>query len=192
MYSRKNKMSFKKDSHKYLESLDKTHILLFHEEQKDAEEVEFDFIKSGLEKNQRCFYTTKEPDQVIARMKQLGIKADENIRDKKLNIIPIPETFKEYAKVIEEKVLSLPKKEAIRVISTHYLDFDSEKKTEKMEKIEQWVDDNFDKIPGNFMCSFHIPSMETRLAKNFMKNLLDCHRSVLILKDKKLEKFEFT
>lgn len=185
-------MSFKNDSHQYLESLDKTHILLFHEEQENAEEVEFDFIKSGLEKNQRCFYTTKEPEQVIARMKQFGIKTDENIKDKKLNIIQIPETFEEYAKVIEEKVTSLPKKEAIRVISTHYLDFDSDKKTQEMEEIEQWVDDNFDKIPGNFVCSFHIPSVETGLAKNFMKNLLDSHTSVLIIKDKELEKFEFT
>lgn len=184
-------MSFRKDSHEFLESLDKTHILLFHNEQKQAEDIEFDFIKTGLEKKQCCFYTTNEPDQVIARMKKFGINIKENIRDKKLNIIQIPETFKEYSEIIEEKVLSLPKKEAIRVISTHYLDFDSEKKMERMEEIEQWVDDNFDKIPGNFVCSFHIPSTKTELVKDFMKNLLDSHKSVLILNDGKLEKFEF-
>jgi len=185
-------MSFLKSSHDYLESLNKTHILLFHEKQNSAEQIEYDFIKSGLEKNHRCFYTTNESERVKEGMKEFGIPVEKHIETNLLNIIPIPKTFEEYEKMIEEKVASLPKNETIRVVSTHYFDFDSEIKTESMQKIEQWVDDNFENIPGNFICSFHVPNMKKNLASDFMKNLLDSHHSVLILTgDEKLEKFNF-
>ena len=185
-------MSFTQISHDYLESLEKTHILLFHEKQKSAEQIEFKFIQFGLEKNHRCFYTTNEPHKLKERMKDFGILVEKNISNKLLNIVPIPKTFEEYEKMIEEKVASLPKNEVIRVVSTHYFDFDNERKTESMQKIEQWVDDNFEKIPGNFICSFHIPNMKKDVASNFMKNLLDSHHSVLILTgDDKVEKFNF-
>ena len=62
-------MSFTQISHNYLESLEKTHILLFHEKQKSAEQIEFKFIQFGLEKNHRCFYTTNEPHKLKERMK---------------------------------------------------------------------------------------------------------------------------
>jgi hypothetical protein len=186
------RMSFSQISQDYLESLEHKHILLFHEEQKNAEKVEFDFIKSGLEKNQRCFYTTNDPEELKKRMQDFGIPVNENIQNGVLNIVPIPKTFEEYSKMIEQKVASLPKNEPIRVVSTHYFDFDSDKKTESMEKIEQWVDDNFEKIPGNFICSFHVASVTKELVANFMKNLLDSHHSVLVIsKDNKVETFNF-
>ena len=43
-------MGYKEIGHEHLEKLDDTHILLFHEEQKKAEEIEFKFIQTGLEK----------------------------------------------------------------------------------------------------------------------------------------------
>ena len=185
-------MSFSQISQDYLESLEHKHILLFHEEQKNAEKVEFDFIKSGLEKNQRCFYTTNDPEELKKRMQDFGIPVNENIQNGVLNIVPIPKTFEAYSKMIEQKVASLPKNEPIRVVSTHYFDFDSDKKTESMEKIEQWVDDNFEKIPGNFICSFHVASVTKKLVTNFMKNLLDSHHSVLVIsKDNNVETFNF-
>jgi hypothetical protein len=185
-------MSFTQVSQDYLESLEHKHILLFHEEQEKAEKVEFNFIKSGLEKNQRCFYTTNDPEGLKKRMGDFGIPVNENIKNEMLNIVPISKNFTEYSEMIEKKVASLPKDESIRVVSTHYFDFNSDTKTETMEKIEQWVDDNFEKIPGNFICSFHIGSVKKELVGDFMKNLLDSHHSiVMITKDDKVETFNF-
>ena len=185
-------MSFLKTTHEYLESLDKTHILIFHEKKENAETIEFDFIKSGLEKGHRCYYTTSEPDRVKKAMKEFGILVEKYVESDFLNVIQIPESFEEYEKMIEEKVTSLPKNETIRVVSTHFFDFKSERETESMQKIEQWVDDNFEKIPGNFICSFHVPTMKKDVASNFMKNLLDSHHAVIVLtNDDKVEKFNF-
>ena len=185
-------MGFSQISQDYLESLEHKHILLFHEEQKNAENVEFNFINTGLEKNQRCFYTTNDPEELKKRMQSFGIPVKESIQNGMLNIVPIPKTFEQYSEMIDQKIVSLPKNEIIRVISTHYFDFDSDVKTESMEKIEQWVHDNFQKISGNFICSFHVPSVNKELVANFMKNLLDSHHSVLIIsKDNNVETFDF-
>ena len=185
-------MSFLQTSQNYLESLDKSHILLFHEKRKNAESVEFNFIKNGIEKNQHCFYTTNSPEETKQKMRDFGILVDELINNGVLEIVEIPKSFEEYTKIIEGKVSSLPKDHQIRVVSTHYFDFNSSEKTESMEKIEQWVDDNFEKIPGNFMCSFYVPMLTKQIAPEFMKNLLDSHHAVLIItKDDKVSAFNF-
>ena len=66
-------MSYTQIGQEHLESLENTHILLFHEEQKKAEEIEFNFIKIGLEKNQTCFYTTNNPEKLKESMSNFGI-----------------------------------------------------------------------------------------------------------------------
>ena len=185
-------MSYTEISNEHLETLEDTHILLFHEEQEKAEEIEFKFIKTGLEKKQTCFYTTNNPEALKERMSSFGIELDNNIQNNLLNIVPIPKEFEEYEKMIMGKVKSLPQDVKIRVVSTHYFDFNTDKKTESMEEIEQCVDDRFHKIPGNFICSFHVPSVDKKLAPQFMKNLLDSHHEILFLtKDEKIEKYSF-
>ena len=185
-------MSYTKISNDHLETLEDTHILLFHEEQQKAEEIEFNFIKTGLDKKQTCFYTTNDPEKLKDRMKKFGIEINNNIKNGLLNIVKIPKEFEEYEKMIMGKVESLPQDGKIRVVSTHYFDFNKERKTESMEEIEQCVDDRFHKIPGNFICSFHVPSVNKELAPQFMKNLLDSHHEILFLtKDNKMEKFNF-
>lgn len=186
------KMSYTEISNDHLETLEDTHILLFHEEQEKAEEIEFKFIKTGLEKKQTCFYTTNNPEALKERMADFGIDVNKNIQNNLLNIVPIPKEFEEYKKMIMGKVESLPQDVKIRVVSTHYFDFNTDKKTESMEEIEQCVDDRFHKIPGNFICSFHVPSIDKKLAPQFMKNLLDSHHEILFLtKDEKVEKYSF-
>ena len=186
------KMSYTQISNDHLETLEDTHILLFHEEQQKAEEIEFNFIKIGLDKKQTCFYTTNDPEKLKDRMEKFGIETNNNIKNGLLNIVQIPKEFEEYEKMIMGKVESLPQDGKIRVVSTHYFDFNKERKTESMEEIEQCVDDRFHKIPGNFICSFHVPSVDKELAPQFMKNLLDSHHEILFLtKDNKIEKFNF-
>ena len=185
-------MSYTEISNDHLESLDNAHILLFHEEQKKAEEIEFNFIKKGLEMGQRCFYTTNDTEKLKENMKEFGIDVQNNIEKGLLNIVLIPKKFEDYEKMISAKVESLPQDGKIRVVSTHYFDFNTDKKTESMQEIEQCVDDNFHKIPGNFICSFHVPSVDKELAPQFMKNLLDSHHEILFLtKENKIEKFNF-
>ena len=185
-------MSYIEIGHEHLEKLEDTHILLFHEEQQKAEEIEFKFIKTGLEKKQNCFYTTNNPEKLKERMDKFGIEVHNNIQSGLLNIVEIPEKFEDYEKMIMGKVESLPQDGKIRVVSTHYFDFNKEEKTESMEEIEQCVDDRFHKIPGNFICSFHVPSVNKELAPQFMKNLLDSHHEILFLtKDDKIEKYHF-
>ena len=102
----------------------------------------------------------------------------------------IPEKFEDYSKMILDKVDALPEESKVRVVSTHYFDFNSEEKTDRMAEIEQCVDDNFHKINGNFVCSFEVNQIDDAIRARFLNQLLDSHKAIIFLrKDKGSEMF---
>ena len=102
----------------------------------------------------------------------------------------IPEKFEDYSKMILDKVEGLPEGSKIRVVSTHYFDFDSEEKTDRMAEIEQCVDDGFEKINGNFVCSFEVKQIDENLRDRFLNQLLESHKAIIFqTKEKGTELF---
>ena len=172
----------KLDATAYLENLGCTHVVYFHDDSKKTKETEFNFIKKGLEKQEHCFYTTQNPEKILSGMKEFGI--DTEASSKFLHIVKIPEKFEHYSKMILDKVDELPHDSTIRVISTHYFDFDSEKKTDRMAEIEQCVDDDFHKLNGNFVCSFAIHKITNEIRGRFLNQLLDSHRAIVFQTEK--------
>ena len=172
----------------YLEKLDSTHIVLFHEGGKETKDTEFNFIKKGLDKNEHCFYTTQKPEKILNEMKEFGIDTEAN--NELIHIVKIPEKFEDYSKMILDKVAVLPEDQKVRVVSTHYFDFNTEEKTDRMAEIEQCVDDDFHKINGNFVCSFEVNQIDDAIRARFLNQLLDSHKAIIFLrKDKGSEMF---
>ena len=167
----------------FLESLEHTHIVLFHDGGKETKDAEYNFIKNGLDKQEHCFYTTQNPQQILNEMKEFGI--DTEGQSEFLHIVEIPEKFENYSKMILDKVSTLPSDSEIRVLSTHYFDFDSEEKTDRMAEIEQCVDDDFHKINGNFVCSFEVNQINEPIRARFLNQLLDSHKAVMFLRKEK-------
>ena len=115
------------NANQFLEELKNTHIVLFHDGNNETKETECNFIKKGLENGQHCFYTTQKPQKILDEMKEFGINVENN---ELLHIVEIPEEFEDYSKMILDKVKALPEEAEIRVISTHYFDFNTEEKTD--------------------------------------------------------------
>ena len=116
------------DATAFLDSLGCAHVLYFHDDSKITKDTEFGFIKKGVEKQEHCFYTTQNPEKVLAQMKEFGI--DTEASKEFLHMVEIPEKFEDYSKMILGKVDELPHDSTIRVLSTHYFDFNSEKSAE--------------------------------------------------------------
>ena len=172
----------------FLEDLEHTHVVLFHEGGKETKNAEYNFIKNGLDKQEHCFYTTQNPQQILNEMKEFGI--DIEGQSEFLHIVEIPEKFENYSKMILDKVSTLPSDSEIRVLSTHYFDFDSEEKTDRMAEIEQCVDDGFAKINGNFVCSFEVKQINEELRDRFLNQLLESHKAIIFqTKEKGTELF---
>ena len=167
----------------FLENLEHTHVVLFHEGGKETKNAEYNFIKNGLNKQEHCFYTTQNPQKILSEMKDFGI--DVEGKSEFLHMVEIPEEFENYSKTILDKVNSLPSDSQIRVISTHYFDFNSEDKTDRMAEIEQCVDDDFHKINGNFVCSFEVNQINEPIRARFLNQLLDSHKAVMFLRKEK-------
>ena len=172
----------KLDANGFLESIGCAHVLYFHDGSKITKDTEFDFIKKGVEKQEHCFYTTQDPEAVLNQMKEFGIDTEAN--SEFLHIIKIPEKFEDYSKMILAKVDELPRDSQIRVISTHYFDFNSEKRTDRMAEIEQCVEDDFHKLKGNFVCSFAVQQITNEIRSRFLNQLLDSHRAIVFQTEK--------
>lgn len=170
-------------SEDFLESLERTHVVLFHDGNEEKKQTEYGFIKKGLDKGQHCFYTTQNRQKILDEMKQFGIEDGEN--NELLHIVEIPEKFEDYSDMILDKVEGLPEEAKIRVVSTHYFDFDSEEKTDRMAEIEQCVDDDFHNINGNFVCSFQVNQINEKIRSRFLNQLLDSHHAVVFLRNEK-------
>ena len=181
-------MSETVDLGKFFDNLERTHIVYFHDGGAGSKNTEFNFIKKGIDKKQHCFYTTQKPEEILNQMKEFGIDTEANSGF--LHVIKIPEKFEDYSKMILDKVAELPEDSEVRVISTHYFDFNSEEKTDRMAEIEQCVDDDFHKINGNFVCSFEVNQIDDAIRARFLNQLLDSHKAIIFLrKDKNSEMF---
>jgi len=172
----------KLDADGFLDSLGCAHILYFHDDSKITKKVEFSFIKKGLEKQEHCFYTTMNPEGILHQMKEFGI--DTEACSEFLHVIKIPEKFEDYSKMILGKVDELPHDSQIRVVSTHYFDFNNERKTDRMAEIEQCVEDDYHRIKGNFVCSFAVQQITNEIRGRFLNKLLDSHRAIIIQTEK--------
>jgi len=170
------------DATAFLDSLGCAHVLYFHDDSKVTKDTEFGFIKKGVEKQEHCFYTTQNPDEILNKMKEFGI--DTEACSKFLHVIRIPEKFEDYSKMILAKVDELPRDSQIRVISTHYFDFNSKKRTDRMAEIEQCVEDDFHKLKGNFVCSFAVQQITNEIRSRFLNQLLDSHRAIVFQTEK--------
>ena len=51
-------------SEDFLESLERTHVVLFHDGNEEKKQTEYGFIKKGLDKGQHCFYTTQNRQKI--------------------------------------------------------------------------------------------------------------------------------
>ena len=170
-------------SEEFLETLERTHVVLFHDGNDESKKTEYGFMKKGLEKGEHCFYTTQKPQKILEEMAAHGIEDGAN--NELLHIVEIPEKFEDYSKMILDKVEGLPEGSKIRVVSTHYFDFDTEEKTDRMAEIEQCVDDDFHNINGNFVCSFQVNQINEKIRSRFLNQLLDSHHAVVFLRNEK-------
>ena len=175
----------------YLESSENVHILLLHEIKSKGEEIEFNFIKKGLEKAEHCCYYTNEPEEIRRRMSDYGIDVEKYKKRNLLSIISTPDSLEGFSKMVKKVITTLTNSSVpCRFVFSNNFEFDTPDTTSTREKIEQILDNKFSKIPGKMICSYHIARIKQNLANDFMKNLLDSHHSVIIqTKDGKVEPF---
>lgn len=159
--------------------LHNTHLVLFYKNREYAMKIEFEFIKQGLEKGQKCYYTTQDRLFIKKKMSDFGIDVQDYMKEDLLHFIQIPVSFEEYADMIKDAVMSLSSSNVpIRLVSTHEFQF-TRGRTVTMSKIEQFVDDNFAKLLGSMICTFPINKVDKKLRIKWSKDLLESHHAVL-------------
>lgn len=161
-----------------------THLLLLYEDFRKALEIQFEYMKKGLEKKECCVFAMPYEINVEQKMIDSGIDVKKYRKENLLFIIPVnyknqklppAEIFKSFS----NKILSLTKNK-IRICAM--LDFDISTKEGMNEFInaETLSHANFESFNGSWLCSYDISKIEEPERISWIKKLIQCHNSVII------------
>ncbi len=162
---------------------DDKHIVMFDENPKYSKEIQFNFLKKGLEKMECGIYAMPEEKEIIEKeMSEYGIDVDKYKKENLLNIYPTTH-ISHYPQddpfgVLLRKILPSDNTPC-RIVGM--LDFD--KKTKKGMKTflesEKKSHSAFDNFCGSWMCPYHTPDIEPKNRFFWIKELIKCHDSVI-------------
>ena len=161
-----------------------THLLLLYEDFRKALEIQFEYLKKGLEQNECCIFAMPYEINVKQKMMDSGIDLEKYQKENLLYIIPVnyknqklppKEIFKSFSK----KILSISKNK-IRICAM--LDFDISTKEGMQEFLtaETTSHENFESFNGSWLCSYDISKIEKIEKISWIKKLIKCHNSVII------------
>ncbi len=174
------------DPIKFLDSIENhKHIVMFYEEPEWAQTIGFEFLKNGLEKGEHCIYAMMDDIEIVKEnMSDYGIDVDKFLNNNLLHIYKIPDSY-DYAKdPIEEakkfwkKVMSdtIP---PLRIFSTFTRELHQKDAIECQTRIEEYLDSQFDKIQGTWICPYNVTNIESGNRFKWIKKLISSHKSVI-------------
>jgi len=156
----------------FIDSLNEfKHLAMLYDDPKLARQIEFRFIKQGLERGERCIYAMPEddldsPDSIIGQMETFGINTDCNDEDGWLKFTRIsdPSRNPEGFKVECRKMISsfLKENKTPRRLVLHTIcQFKSDKHIESHPVLENAIEANFSDFQGAMLC-IHYMDKDTR------------------------------
>jgi hypothetical protein len=150
------------------------HVVLFHENQRYAEKIQFQFIQDGLDKGQSCMITTHGSTSHLGdRMARFGIEVHRRRRDGLLHIMRIidpmsnPRGADQGVAEIYERIFSVVD-EPFRLVSTTFREIRSKSVYRKEIQLERTAQRTFDgedeatkqnvfqDKEGTIMCSYPV------------------------------------
>lgn len=164
---------------------DKKHIALLYDNQEDALDLEFQFIRNGLKKNENCIYATEEdPGFIILKMINYGIPYE--YLKKLFHVYRMPHPFNDPSGPLAgceniKKMLFTDLKSPFRIVArlvSNIADMDGIK-LEMMKEHE--THEKFAEFDGTLMCSYDISKIEQSKRKEWLSQIHENHHAVIYL-----------
>ena len=172
-------------SKKFLDSMhNDRHILLLYEDFRKGLEIQFEYLKKGLEQNECCVFAMPYEINIKQKMIDSGIDVEKYQKENLLFIIPVNYrnqklTPEKMFKSFLNKILSKTKNK-IRICAV--LDFDLST-TEGMQvciTAETLAHSSFESFNGSWVCSYDISKIKEEERISWIKKLINNHHSVII------------
>jgi hypothetical protein len=171
----------------FIDNLDRNrHLVLFYEDVKDGQKIQFRFVKNGLLNGENCIYTTHTDniELIEYEMKSNGIDVDEYHNKGLLHIHKIPNLFDHPKGILEAayefiKKIFVGLKPPFRVVGRLIDIIDTKEKVEANLTLEKVFHSKFDQFEGIVMCHYNVSKNPYNTQGKWMENILKNHHSAI-------------
>ncbi len=163
----------------------KKHILLLYDDQDYAKQIEFEFLKKGLEKEQHCIYATEEdPGYIMLKMINYGIPIDYFKRKNLIRVFQMPSPFGGDCGGLEGcknniATILAESKPPFRIVARAVPDVSTHEGMSTELELEQDFHSTFDDFGGSIICPYDITKIEPSSRKKWIAGLLRNHHNLL-------------
>ena len=163
----------------------KKHMLLLYDDQNYAKQIEFEFLKKGLEKEQHCIYATEEdPGYIMLKMMNYGIPIDCYKRKNLLHVFQMPNPFGDDCSGLEGcknniATILAESKPPFRIVARAVPDVSTHEGMLTELELEHYLHSTFDEFGGSVICPYDITKIESTSRKKWIAGLLENHHNLL-------------
>jgi len=168
----------------FIEKLDdRKHIAIFYDDYDYARNIEFQFIKNGLEKGEHCIYATEEdPGFIILSMINHGIAVKNYLKNKLLHVYQILDAKK--GRLVQSARDNLVRiladsKPPFRLVSRIVSDVSTAQGISAELKLEDEFHKSFCDFKGTVICPYDITKIENNKTDKTVLRLFERHHAVI-------------
>ena len=166
------------------------HLVLFYEDVKEGQKMQFRFIRNGLLKGENCIYTTHADNITLIEneMRIYGIDVNGYYNKGLLHIRKIPNLFSHHKGVLEAahefiKKISCGLRPPFRVVG-RLVDIVATKEQVKASlTLEKVFHSKFDHFNGIVMCHYNVTKIPSNTQGKWIENILKNHHSAIFVTD---------
>lgn len=167
---------------KFVDSLDtKKHIVLFYDNLEYAQRIEFQFLKKGVERGERCIYAmSDDPKLIKEKMASYGIPVEEYLAKNLLRIYQLNDPFDHHegplkgAKKNAEMIMA-NLNSPFRIVANLFPDEKTDEAISAHLAIEQNFQSTFNTFQGSVICPYNIRNVKEDRRKDWFDGLFDSH-----------------
>ena len=172
----------------YIDKIEtKKHLMLVYDDIKKGREIEFYFIRRGLEKNERCIYLTHgDPRLIESAMEKYGINVKYYKKNKMLYVYQIPNPMEYVSDILTGvenmiKLLPIDSKIPFRIVGRVIPDIGFEESMSVQHHIEKVFHASFENFGGSVMCTYDFSEIQSNnMWRDWLAKLESCHHATLL------------
>jgi hypothetical protein len=162
------------------------HIVLFYEDVKEAQKIQFRFIRNGLLKGENCIYITHDNDIALIEndMRTYGIDVYNYYKKGLLHIHNVPNLFSHPRGIIEAahefiKTMFCGLKPPFRVVGNSIDIVETKEHVESNITMERIFHSEFHQFNGIVMCHYNVNKNLSNTQGKWIEGILKNHHSAI-------------
>jgi len=165
----------------------KKHIILVYDDIKKGREIEYYFIKGGLENNEKCIYLTHDdPIQIENDMQKFGIDVARSKRKSRLCVYPMTNFISDSTNILDNmqnimKLILGDQQTPFRIVGRAIQDIRFEEAISVELYLEKILHGQFDNLNGSILCTYDLTHiMSNNRWRDWLSKLESYHHASLI------------